>query len=221
LTSDTVAYSGQLGSFDGLTCHETFPGPQPPIWIAGFCHERGAAVAAEAFDGVILPPMLTSDAVAAAVTRIRSACEKIGRDPASIRIVAPVVTAPDMDDVETRSISAGRLVTYLQYALYGDVLATTNGWDLDVVREMRAHPQLMGAPRAADLTYHRHQMIDGPGAVLPWSWILDCSAIGSVDDCVRSLQRFIDAGADEIATYGSTPRQNAKLIEAWRQRDGA
>jgi alkanesulfonate monooxygenase SsuD/methylene tetrahydromethanopterin reductase-like flavin-dependent oxidoreductase (luciferase family) len=204
-----------------LTCHETFPGPQPPIWIAGFCHERGAAVAAEAFDGVILPPMLTPDAVAAAVTRIRSACEKIGRDPASIRIVAPVVTAPDMDDVETRSISAGRLVTYLQYALYGDVLATTNGWDLDVVREMRAHPQLTGAPRAADLTYHRHQMIDGPGAVLPWSWILDCSAIGSVDDCVRSLQRFIDAGADEIATYGSTPRQNAKLIEAWRQRDGA
>jgi 5,10-methylenetetrahydromethanopterin reductase len=33
------------------------------------------------------------------------------------------------------------------------------------------------------------------------------------------LQRFRDAGADEIATYDSTPGQNAGLIEAWRARD--
>jgi probable F420-dependent oxidoreductase len=218
---ESVAYDGQLGSFDALQPHETYPGPSAPIWIAGFCHEKGAAAAAEAFDGVILPPMLTPDATAAAVARIRLACERIGRDPAEIRIVQPVVTGPGMDDFEARSISTGRLVTYLQYAYYGDILATANGWDLDVVREMRAHPQLTSAPRVGDLTYHRHQMVEGPGSVIPWEWILDCSAIGSPDECVTSLQRFIDAGADEVTTYGSTPRQNAALIAAWRERPEA
>lgn len=217
---ESVSYTGQLGSFTALAFAETYHGPQPPIWIAGFCHERGAAAAAEAFDGVILPPMLTPDAVADAVQRIRTACERIGRDPAEIRIVAPVVTAPDMDEIETKSISAGRLVTYLQYPLYGDVLATANHWDLETVNRMRNHEQFHNLNRAADLTFHRHEML-GPASVLPWSWITDCSAVGTVSECVTSLQRFIDAGADEVTTYGSTPRQNAALLAAWRERPQA
>jgi 5,10-methylenetetrahydromethanopterin reductase len=218
---ETVAYDGQLGTFDALTTHETYPGPQPPVWIAGFCHERGAKAAAEAFDGVILPPMLTPDATAAAVQRIRDACERIDRDPAEIRIVQPVVTAPEMDEFEARSISTGRLVTYLQYPYYGDILAKTNRWDPDVVKRMREHPQLTSAPRVGDLTYHRHQMVEGPGSVIPWGWIRECSAVGTVDECVTSLQRFLDAGADEVTTYGSTPRQNGELIAAWRERPDA
>jgi probable F420-dependent oxidoreductase len=218
---ESVAYEGQLGTFDALQFHNTYLGPQPPIWIAGFCHEKGAAAAAAAFDGVMLPPMLTPEATAAAVERIRSACERIDRDPSTIRIVQPVVTAPDMDDFEARSISTGRAVTYLQYAYYGDILATANGWDLGVVNEMREHEMLTSASRVGDLTYHRHQMVEGPGGVLPWEWMLDCSAIGTVDECVTSLQRFIDAGADEVATYGSTPQQNAALAAAWHARAGS
>ncbi|HWF53133.1 MAG TPA: TIGR03857 family LLM class F420-dependent oxidoreductase [Solirubrobacteraceae bacterium] len=218
---ESVAYEGQLGKFDALQPHETYPGPNPPIWLAGFCHEQGAAAAAEAFDGVILPPMLTPDATAAAVERIRVACERIGRDPKEIRVVQPVVTAANMDEFEAKSISTGRLVTYLQYPYYGDILATANGWDLETVNRMRAHPQFQNLNRAADLTFHRHQMVEGPGSVIPWEWILDCSAIGTPSECATSLQRFIDAGADEVTTYGSTPRQNASLIAAWRDRPQA
>jgi 5,10-methylenetetrahydromethanopterin reductase len=220
-SGEAVAYKGQLGEFDALQAHETYPGPQPPIWIAGFCHELGAAAAAQAFDGVILPPMLVPAATAAAVERIRTACERIGRDPAEIRIVQPVVTAPDMDEFEAKSISTGRLVTYLQYAYYGDILATANGWDLATVQRMRDHKLFQGLARSGDLTFHRHQMVEGPGSVIPWEWILDCSAIGTPDECVTSLQRFLDAGADEVTTYGSTPRQNASLIAAWRARPEA
>jgi hypothetical protein len=64
-------------------------------------------------------------------------------------------------------------------------------------------------------------MVKGPGSVLPWEWILDSSAVGTAQECVTSLQRFIDAGADEVTTYGSTPRQNAALIAAWRERPEA
>jgi len=218
---ESVAYEGQLGSFDALQAHETYPGQQPPIFLAGFCHELGAAAAAEAFDGVILPPMLVPEATAAAVERIRVACERIDRDPAEIRVIQPTVTAPDMDDFEARSISTGRMVTYLQYPYYGDVLATANGWDLDVVQRMRDHKLFQGLDRAGDLTFHRHQMLEGPGSVIPWEWMLDCSAIGTPAECVTSLQRFLDAGADEVTTYGSTPRQNAALIAAWRERPEA
>jgi 5,10-methylenetetrahydromethanopterin reductase len=218
---ESVSYSGQLGSFEALAFAETYPGPQPPIWIAGFCHELGATAVAEAFDGVILPPMLVPQATAAAVERIRAACEKIGRDPAEIRVVQPVVTAPDMDEFEARSISTGRLVTYLQYPYYGDILSAANGWDHAIVERMRNHDQFQNLDRAADLTFHRHQMVEGPGSVIPWEWILDCSAIGSPSECVTSLQRFLDAGADEVTTYGSTPRQNAALIAAWRERPQA
>jgi 5,10-methylenetetrahydromethanopterin reductase len=167
--------------------------------------------------GIILPPIVTPVMVAAAKERIRVACERVGRDPAEIRIVVPVVTAPDLDEFEAMSISAGRLVTYLQYPYYGDALATANGWDLKVVQKMRDHPQFQGLTRAADLTFHRHEMM-GPASVLPLEWIHDSCAIGTVDECVANLQRFLDAGADEIATYGSTPRQNAGLIAAWRER---
>jgi 5,10-methylenetetrahydromethanopterin reductase len=179
-----------------------------------------AEIAAKACDGVMLPPTVTPEMVRGAVERIRLACEKEDRDPAEVRIAVPVVTAPDMDDVETMSISAGRMVTYLQYPYYGDKLAEANGWDLEVVNEMRNHPQFQDLNRAADLTFHRHEML-GPASVLPEEWVRDANAIGTVDECVTSLRRFIDAGADEIATYGSTPSQNAKLIAAWRDRDRA
>jgi probable F420-dependent oxidoreductase len=218
---ESVAYEGQLGRFDALQAHETYRGPQPPIWIAGFCHEMGARAAAEAFDGVILPPMLVPEATAAAVERIRAACETVGRDPTEIRIVQPVVTGANIDEFEARSISAGRLVTYLQYPYYGDILATANGWSLDVVNRMRNHELFQNLDRMGDLTFHRHQMVEGPGSVIPWEWILDCSAIGTPAECVTSLQRFIDAGADEVTTYGSTPRQNTELIAAWRERPEA
>jgi probable F420-dependent oxidoreductase len=218
---ESVSYSGQLGSFEALAFAETYHGPQPPIWLAGFCFELGAAAVAEAYDGVILPPMLVPEATAAAVERIRVACERIGRDPSEIRIVQPVVTAPNMDEFEAKSISTGRLITYLQYPYYGDILSGANGWDPAVVERMRNHEMFQNLSRAADLTFHRHQMVEGPGSVIPWEWILDCSAIGTPDECVTSLQRFLDAGADEVTTYGSTPRQNAELIAAWRKRPEA
>jgi 5,10-methylenetetrahydromethanopterin reductase len=53
---------------------------------------------------------------------------------------------------------------------------------------------------------------------VPDAWMHEACAIGTVDECVSSLQRFRDAGADEVVTYGSTPGQNADLAAAWSTR---
>ena len=217
---EAVAYDGPAGKFDNLTFAETYHGNPPPVWLAGFAHEMGAEVIAKACDGVILPPIVTPEMTRAAKERIVEACKRVDRDPDEVRICVPVVTAPDMDEFEAMSISAGRLVTYLQYPYYGDILANANGWDLGIVNEMRNHEQFQNLDRAADLTFHRHQMM-GPASVLPIEWIHDSCAIGTVDEVVTNLQRFIDAGADEIATYGSTPAQNGEMIAAWRDRPEA
>jgi probable F420-dependent oxidoreductase len=214
---ETVTYDGPAGHFENLRFSQTYHGAPPQIWLAGMAKNKGAEVIARACDGVLLPPMFTPEATRKAVTRIREACERIDRDPASVRICVPVVTAPDMDEEEAISISAGRLVNYLQFRYYGDMLAAENGWTPEPIERLRNHEQFRGLDRAAGHAFHRHEML-GPAAELPWEWVKDSSAIGTVAECVAQLQRYRDAGADEVATYGSTPMQNASLIAAWRDR---
>jgi probable F420-dependent oxidoreductase len=214
---ERVTYDGPVGSFRGMSFAEAYHGGPPPIWFAGFAQPKGAEFVARYCDGVLLIPMMTPDAAGDAVARIRRACERIDRDPAEVRVCVPVVTAPDMADFETRAIAHGRSVTYLQYPGYGETLCSVNGWDFKVLDDIRNHPQLTGLTEVADRAFQRHEMMD-IAAVVPDEHMLDCCAIGSVDECVTSLQRFIDAGVDEVATYGSTPAQNAALVSAWRDR---
>lgn len=214
---EQVTYDGPVGRFQSMDFAETYNGNPPPIWLAGYAHPKGAELAAQVCDGVLLVPMMTPGAVHDAVGRIRVACERIGRDPSEIRICVPVVTAPEMPDFEARAISAGRAVTYLQYPGYGEALAAVNGWNADVLSDIRNHPQLAGLAEVADRAFQRHQLMD-VASVIPFDYMLDSCAIGTVDECVKALERFRDAGADEVATYGSTPAQNAALIAAWRER---
>jgi len=135
-----------------------------------------------------------------------------------VRICQCVITAPGLSDDESRALAHARAVTYLQAPEYGDALVRANDWDTAPVEKLRAHSQFQGNKEMADLTYHRIQLME-PARLVPDAWMEETCALGSVDQCVTQLQRFRDAGADEIATYGSTPGQNAGLIEAWRARD--
>jgi probable F420-dependent oxidoreductase len=214
---ETVHYDGPVGSFPALSFAETYHGPAPEIWFAGMGQPKGAQLVAECCDGIMLTTMLTPEATHDAVQRIREACERIDRDPSEVRICQAVVTAPDLDEEETRSVAHGRAVTYLQYPGAGVALCEVNGWDPVVVDRICGHEQFRGLETVADRAFHRHEMLE-PASLVPDQWMLDANALGTVDECVVSMQRWIDAGADEIATYGSTPGQNAALIEAWRAR---
>jgi alkanesulfonate monooxygenase SsuD/methylene tetrahydromethanopterin reductase-like flavin-dependent oxidoreductase (luciferase family) len=174
----------------------------------------GAQTAAACMDGVLLVPNMTPDATRAAVTRLRSGCERIERDPDSLRISQCMITAPELDDLETRQIAHARAFTYLQAPGYGDALCRVNGWDPAIVATLSRHPQLAGVTRIADNVFHRSELVV-PAGLIPERWTTESCAIGSVDECLAQLRRYRDAGADELVTYGSTPGQNAALARAW------
>lgn len=214
---ETVTYDGPAGRHDAIKLGDRYEGPAPQVWYGTFGLPLAARAVARAFDGVLLPPMYTPEATAAAVTRLHAACETIDRDPASLRICQCVVTAPDLSDDESRALAHARAVTYLQAPEYGNSLAKANGWDVGKVEELRAHAQLVRASEMADTAFHRVDLME-PARLVPDAWMDESCAFGSADECVTQLQRFLDAGADEVTTYGSTPGQNAGLIARWRER---
>lgn len=214
---ESVSYSGQSGGFENFSFSETYGGPAPQLWLGSFANERGAQAVAAAYDGVLLPPVFTPRATEAAVARIRAACERVDRDPATVRICQCVITAPDLDEQEARQLAHGRTVSYFVYPGYGESLARANGWDEQVVLDVRNHHRFEGLNKVADMALHRHEMLE-PAELIPDEWVDDSCAIGTAHECATNLQRFKDAGADEIATYGSTPDQNAGLVTAWRAR---
>jgi 5,10-methylenetetrahydromethanopterin reductase len=217
---ESVSYSGQSGDFENFSFSERYDGPEPELWLGSFGNPKGAETIAAAFDGVILPPIFTPSATAAAVVRIREACEQIGRDPASVQICQSVVTAPDLDPQEARQLAHGRTVSYFVYPGYGENLARVNGWDEQVVLDVRNHPLFTGLGKVADMELQRHEML-APAELIPDQYMHDSCAIGTAVECAAKLKEFKDAGADEITTYGSTPAQNAGLVEAWRELSGS
>jgi probable F420-dependent oxidoreductase len=219
---ETVTYRGPAGTFENLALGEVYDGPSPEVWVGSLGGPAGvrAVAASDAVDGVMLWDMMTLDASRAAIARIRTECERVGRDPSSLRICQPVITAPDVSDDEVRALTHARMVTYLGWEP-GVALVKTNGWDTGVVERVRSHPLLSGLPpEAADLGFHRSSLMD-VARLVPDSWMDEACAIGTAAQCVARLQEYRDAGADEIATYGSSPVQNAGVIRLWRTRSGS
>lgn len=220
---EAVTYDGPAGSYTAIKLGDVYQGPSPKVYYGTFGLPKAAAAVARSFDGVILPPMMAPEATAASVGRLREACERIDRDPASLHVVQCVVTAPGLSDQETRTLAHARAVTYLQAPEYGNSLVRVNGWDpgpVAALREAMASLQRQAADELADTAFHRRELLE-PARLVPDSWMNETCALGDVATCVRKLQHYRDAGADEVATYGSTPGQNADLLAAWRDHTAA
>lgn len=217
---ETVSYQGPAGNYPKLVLNDNYDGPPPQLWYGCFGLPKAAkAVASSVFDGILLSAMLTPEAVHDVANRVRRECEAVGRDPNSVRICASVVTAPELDDQETRELCHARVVTYLQPPVWGQAFVELNGWSADTIQRMREHAQFKRMDKSmADTSFHRVELLE-PAKLIPDAWMEDCCAIGSIDNCAKKIQQFRDAGADEVTTYGSTPLQNAKLAAAWRARN--
>jgi probable F420-dependent oxidoreductase len=215
---ERVSYSGPAGTFPQLQLEDVEGVQPPPVWFGTLGQRLGARAAVASFDGVLLPPVFTPEATRTIVAMLHAECVRVDRDPATLRICQSVITAPDLEDTETRALAHARAVTYLDAPGYGEMLVRLNGWDPAPLAALRDHEQFRGmATGVSDLSFHRTELL-GPATLVPDAWMQASCAIGSTAECVTSLQRFRDAGADEIVTYGSTPSQNAGLAAAWRNR---
>jgi probable F420-dependent oxidoreductase len=211
LAGETVSYHGPAGNYPELKLVDRYHG-QTPRMILTAIGPQTLAFAGAHFDGVLLHPLLTPDTVSKMAAIVHESAEKAGRDPASVRIIANVIAAPDLSADDEEAIVGGRAVTYLHTPGYGESLVKANGWDQKGLEKLRAHPTFSQLKdEMADQAFTRQQLVESSRA-LPREWLASSVASGSADQCADQLKTFIDAGADEIILHGSAPAQFEKLV---------
>lgn len=208
---EKVKYDGPAGRYPSLRLNDIPDMPAPPLVFAAI-GPKGLELAGRYFDGVLLHPFLTPDAVRRSVDTVHAAASAAGRNPDSVRIYATVVVASGLDPEEEASVVGGRAVTYYQIPTFGEQLAKVNGWDPELLATLRAHPQLSGVKGAADSVRTRAQLTEAAQA-LPVEWIRGAAALGSPGECRTMFDRYREAGADELVLHGSTPDQLGSVVE--------
>lgn len=209
---ERISEQGPAGSFRGLRFTD-LPGEPVPPMLFGTVGPRGLSLAGRAFDGVILHPFLSVDAVARSARTVREAAAAAGRDPATIRVVATVVCAPELS-AERESIAVqARAISYLQVRGLGELLVAANAWDPDVLRAIREHPSLTGKG-IADTALTRDRLVES-AEVIPPDWFAEGAAVGSIDHCVQRARAYRAAGADELLLHGVLAAEVAPFVAAW------
>jgi probable F420-dependent oxidoreductase len=215
---EAVDYDGPIGAFTGLRLADTYDGPPPQIFSVMLGGPKACKVAASPlFDGVYLQPFMTAEAVAQSVAWIREECERIGRDPATMHVCAPMISAPELPDEQARAYMHARMVTYLGQPGMPEIYEKVNGWDMTRITPIREHEMFRDDPERIDHNFHREDLLE-VAKLVPDEWMYETSLTGRLEDCVAKMQAYKDAGADEISFYGSTVAENADLVRAWRAR---
>src|SRR5262249_23754220 len=110
---EVVDYEGPAGSYHGIKIDDR---PEGPIPRTAFFHFGGPkaskAAASPAFDEVGFSIMLKPEVMYESIRQTRAECERIGRDPDEIHFIAPVASAPDLDEDAMRLLIAARIVIY-------------------------------------------------------------------------------------------------------------
>ncbi|MEU8570616.1 TIGR03857 family LLM class F420-dependent oxidoreductase [Streptomyces pathocidini] len=212
---ETVRYDGPAGSFPSMRMAD-IPDLAPPELLFAAIGPRSLRLAGAHFDGVVLHPMLTPEAVSRSAATVRDAAQKAGRDPAEVRVYASALIAPELTPQDEDAVIGGRAVTYLQAPGYGELIARANGWDPAPLQQLRTHPALAHLGRElADQEFLRHQLAD-VSRTLPPTWLKTTTVAGSAEACARFLHGYLDSGADEIVINGTTPDLLQPTIQAFQ-----
>lgn len=211
---ETVDYEGPAGRFPRLRLPQRPDVDPPPVLLAAV-GPKTLALAGERFDGVILHPFLTSEAVAASVQAVRTAAAEAGRDVSRVRCYATVVVAPDRSSDENETAVNAHGAGYFHVAGLGDALVAANGWDASELARYRSHPLLISlGDRQADKALSRAELIE-VSRNLPDHWLLSSSATGTAAHCATRLTEYLDAGADELILHGTTAEHLGPLVKAF------
>jgi 5,10-methylenetetrahydromethanopterin reductase len=211
---ETVDYDGPAGRFPRLRLAQRADIQAPPVLLAAV-GPKTLQLAGRCFDGVLLHPFLTPEAVARSTGVVRDAAAEAGRDPNAMRCYATVAVAPDRSQEDTDLAVRARAAGYFHVAGLGDALVAANGWDPEQLGRYRSHPTLAGlGGLQADKALSRLELIEISRS-LPDEWILSSSASGSAADCSARLHEYLDAGADELVLHGTTAEHLGGLVQCF------
>lgn len=207
-----AGHDGPAGQFAYLNQDSSFDEDIPVLMMA--IGDNSLDLAGRIADGVVLHTFFSDETLARVVARIRTAAEKAGRDPASVRIWSVLATVTDDLPTELRLRKlVGRLATYLQG--YGAALVTANGWDPADLDRFRNDPLVQGYPGAFDAIGTTEQLTYLRDEVLPAHW-LAASATGTPEQCAQRVLDQFAAGADSVILHGATPTELAPVLDAYR-----
>jgi 5,10-methylenetetrahydromethanopterin reductase len=213
---ETVDYDGPSGRFPRLRLPQR-PDVDPPPLLLAAVGPKTLAVAGRYFDGVILHPFLTPEAVGRSAEVIRKAAVDAGRDPGAVRTYAAVVVAPDRNLTDTELAVHSRAAGYFHVAGLGDSLVAANQWDREDLARYRSHPTLQAlGVQQADKALPRSELVT-LAHTFPDHWLESSSAMGSAAQCALRLHEYIDAGADELILHGTTAEHLGGLAAAFSE----
>jgi alkanesulfonate monooxygenase SsuD/methylene tetrahydromethanopterin reductase-like flavin-dependent oxidoreductase (luciferase family) len=104
------------------------------------------------------------------------------------------------------------MATYLQG--YGDLMVRTNGWDPAPLEAFRADEMIAGFAGGIDQKATTEQL-EHIATLIPEEWLAP-AATGSPEQCVATVRRQMDLGADAVILHGATPTELAPVVDAYR-----
>ena len=206
-----MGHDGPAGSYPVLHLGSEFDADIPLLLVA--FGPESLKLAGRAFDDVVLHTFFTDETLDRCVRTVKEAAEQAGRDPDSVTVWSCLATVGDHLPEELRlRKTVGRMASYLQG--YGDLLVSTNGWDPAVLAAFRADEVVATFPGAIDQKATTEQL-QHIGGLLPDEWLAP-AATGTPAQCVETIGRQFEIGADAVILHGATPTELAPVIEAYR-----
>jgi probable F420-dependent oxidoreductase len=210
-----MGHDGPAGSWPVLHLDATLD-EHLPMGIVAF-GQNTLELAGRCFDEVVLHTFFTDETTARCVQTVKRAAEQAGRDPASVKVWSCFATIGDHIPEDKRLMKlVGRLSTYLQG--YGELLVRTNGWDLEVLKEILADPIVSGV-RGLDVVGTTEQL-EHVATLIPDEWLAP-AATGSPARCVAAVRNQLDLGCDGVILHGATPGELAPIVAEYRATAGA
>src|SRR3546814_16548635 len=79
----------------------------------------------------------------------------------SVRIYHNIIVAPDLPKDEEEAVVGGRAITSFELPGFGDLIVDINGWDKNVMENIRAHHKIAGLNgKTDDQAYTRQERVD-------------------------------------------------------------
>jgi probable F420-dependent oxidoreductase len=206
-----IGHDGPAGSWPVLHLDATLD-EYLPMAIVAF-GEQTLRLGGRGFDHVVLHTFFTDATTRRCVETVKQAADAAGRDPASVTVWSCFATIGDHIPEEQRRMKlVGRLATYLQG--YGELLARTNGWDLETLGTILADPVVSGT-RGLDVVGTDEQLRH-VATLIPEEWLAP-AATGSPAECVAAVRNQLALGCDGVIMHGATPHELAPIVAEYRR----